>query len=111
MRRKEKRLLQVAGLLVAALLFLPNVGLWSLYRDRVFENSPDAADGVPPAQVGQLRGPLEEEEEERGGAGEVLMRGGRRWRTTPKKDRLLRVCLLRLFARPPPPSPPLVAPG
>ncbi|XP_077963027.1 polypeptide N-acetylgalactosaminyltransferase 10 isoform X1 [Gasterosteus aculeatus] len=50
MRRKEKRLLQVAGLLVAALLFLPNVGLWSLYRDRVFENSPDAADGVPPAQ-------------------------------------------------------------
>ncbi|KAM8900637.1 polypeptide N-acetylgalactosaminyltransferase 10 [Spinachia spinachia] len=50
MRRKEKRLLQVAGLLVAALLFLPNVGLWSLYRDRVFENSPDAADGVPPIQ-------------------------------------------------------------
>uniref|UniRef100_A0A3P9KE58 Polypeptide N-acetylgalactosaminyltransferase n=1 Tax=Oryzias latipes TaxID=8090 RepID=A0A3P9KE58_ORYLA len=45
MRRKEKRLLQVAGLLVAAVLFLPNVGLWSLYRDRVLENSPDAADG------------------------------------------------------------------
>ncbi|KAI3373953.1 hypothetical protein L3Q82_022515 [Scortum barcoo] len=45
MRRKEKRLLQFAGLLVAALLFLPNVGLWSLYRDRVFDNSPVAADG------------------------------------------------------------------
>uniref|UniRef100_A0A672GFV2 Polypeptide N-acetylgalactosaminyltransferase 10 n=1 Tax=Salarias fasciatus TaxID=181472 RepID=A0A672GFV2_SALFA len=45
MRRKEKRLLQVAGLLVAALLFLPNVGLWSLYRDRVFDNSPDAVEG------------------------------------------------------------------
>uniref|UniRef100_A0A3P9JDM5 Polypeptide N-acetylgalactosaminyltransferase n=1 Tax=Oryzias latipes TaxID=8090 RepID=A0A3P9JDM5_ORYLA len=45
MRRKEKRLLQVAGLLVAAALFLPNVGLWSLYRERVLENSPDAADG------------------------------------------------------------------
>ncbi|XP_024118822.1 polypeptide N-acetylgalactosaminyltransferase 10 isoform X1 [Oryzias melastigma] len=45
MRRKEKRLLQFAGLLVAAVLFLPNVGLWSLYRERVLENSADAADG------------------------------------------------------------------
>uniref|UniRef100_A0A8C9WZS4 Polypeptide N-acetylgalactosaminyltransferase 10 n=1 Tax=Sander lucioperca TaxID=283035 RepID=A0A8C9WZS4_SANLU len=45
MRRKEKRLLQFAGLLIAALLFLPNVGLWSLYRDRVFDNSPDTVDG------------------------------------------------------------------
>ena len=41
MRRKQKRLLQLAGLLVAStLLFLPNVGLWSLYRDRVFDVSP-----------------------------------------------------------------------
>ncbi|KAM4726395.1 polypeptide N-acetylgalactosaminyltransferase 10-like [Anableps anableps] len=45
MRRKEKRLLQFAGLLIVALLFLPNVGLWSLYRDRVFDNSPDEVDG------------------------------------------------------------------
>uniref|UniRef100_A0A8C4NNT1 Polypeptide N-acetylgalactosaminyltransferase n=1 Tax=Dicentrarchus labrax TaxID=13489 RepID=A0A8C4NNT1_DICLA len=45
MRRKEKRLLQFAGLLIAALLFLPNVGLWSLYRDRVFDNSPNTVDG------------------------------------------------------------------
>uniref|UniRef100_A0A3P8R3B5 Polypeptide N-acetylgalactosaminyltransferase n=1 Tax=Astatotilapia calliptera TaxID=8154 RepID=A0A3P8R3B5_ASTCA len=45
MRRKEKRLLQFAGLLIAALLFLPNVGLWSLYKDRVFDNSPDSVDG------------------------------------------------------------------
>ncbi|XP_071402096.1 polypeptide N-acetylgalactosaminyltransferase 10-like [Centroberyx affinis] len=45
MRRKDKRLLQFAGLLIAALLFLPNVGLWSLYRDRVFDNSPDTVDG------------------------------------------------------------------
>ncbi|KAF3705544.1 Polypeptide N-acetylgalactosaminyltransferase-like 6 [Channa argus] len=44
MRRKEKRLLQVAGLLIAALLFVPNVGLWSLYRDRVLDNSPDRVD-------------------------------------------------------------------
>ncbi|GAA6225085.1 polypeptide N-acetylgalactosaminyltransferase 10-like [Lates japonicus] len=53
MRRKEKRLLQFAGLLIAALLFLPNVGLWSLYRDRVFDNSPDTVDGpggIPPIQ-------------------------------------------------------------
>ncbi|PWA24432.1 hypothetical protein CCH79_00011956 [Gambusia affinis] len=54
MRRKEKRLLQFAGLLIAALLFLPNVGLWSLYRDRVFDNSPDTVDGpggIPAIQV------------------------------------------------------------
>uniref|UniRef100_A0A7N8XIE4 Polypeptide N-acetylgalactosaminyltransferase n=1 Tax=Mastacembelus armatus TaxID=205130 RepID=A0A7N8XIE4_9TELE len=43
MRRKEKRLLQVAGLLVAAILFFPNVGLWSLYRDRVLDNSQAAS--------------------------------------------------------------------
>ncbi|XP_072302075.1 polypeptide N-acetylgalactosaminyltransferase 10-like [Eucyclogobius newberryi] len=47
MRRKEKRLLQVAGLLVVALLFFPNVGLWALYRDRVFDYSPESnADGA-----------------------------------------------------------------
>ncbi|XP_034746748.1 polypeptide N-acetylgalactosaminyltransferase 10-like [Etheostoma cragini] len=54
MRRKEKRLLQVAGLLIAALLFLPNVGLWSLYRDRVFDNSPDTVDG--PGGIPQIQG-------------------------------------------------------
>lgn len=55
MRRKQKRLLQLAGLLIVALLFLPNVGLWSLYRDRMFDNSPDSADalgGFPLVQVG-----------------------------------------------------------
>uniref|UniRef100_G3QCB0 Polypeptide N-acetylgalactosaminyltransferase n=2 Tax=Gasterosteus aculeatus aculeatus TaxID=481459 RepID=G3QCB0_GASAC len=61
MRRKEKRLLQVAGLLVAALLFLPNVGLWSLYRDRVFENSPDAADGGGGGGGGQHSLPYSQE--------------------------------------------------
>ncbi|XP_003970870.3 polypeptide N-acetylgalactosaminyltransferase 10 [Takifugu rubripes] len=45
MRRKQKRLLQFVGLAIVALLFLPNVGLWSLYRDRVFDNSPDTLDG------------------------------------------------------------------
>nr|XP_046265901.1 polypeptide N-acetylgalactosaminyltransferase 10-like [Scatophagus argus] len=54
MRRKDKRLLQFAGLLIAALLFLPNVGLWSLYRDRVFDNSPDTVDG--PGGISLLQG-------------------------------------------------------
>ncbi|XP_026036905.1 polypeptide N-acetylgalactosaminyltransferase 10-like [Astatotilapia calliptera] len=54
MRRKEKRLLQFAGLLIAALLFLPNVGLWSLYKDRVFDNSPDSVDG--PGGIPQIQG-------------------------------------------------------
>lgn len=46
MRRKEKRLLQIAGLLIAAILFLPNVGLWSLYRDKVLDNSPEREGGA-----------------------------------------------------------------
>ncbi|MGH0166565.1 UNVERIFIED_CONTAM: hypothetical protein FKN15_057808 [Acipenser sinensis] len=46
MRRKEKRLLQIAGLLIAAILFLPNVGLWSLYRDKVLDNSPEREGGT-----------------------------------------------------------------
>ncbi|XP_061904883.1 polypeptide N-acetylgalactosaminyltransferase 10 isoform X2 [Entelurus aequoreus] len=54
MRRKEKRLLQFAGILIAALLFLPNVGLWSLYRDRVFDSPPDTLDG--PGGVPQNQG-------------------------------------------------------
>ncbi|XP_039630190.1 polypeptide N-acetylgalactosaminyltransferase 10-like [Polypterus senegalus] len=57
MRRKEKRLLQVAGLVVAALLFLPNVGLWSLYRDKLLENSgeTDRAGGVAAVQGAHVR--------------------------------------------------------
>ncbi|KAJ8276821.1 hypothetical protein COCON_G00085730 [Conger conger] len=54
MKRKEKRLLQFAGLLIAALLFLPNVGLWSLYRDRVFENSAEIVEG--PGGIPQIQG-------------------------------------------------------
>ncbi|XP_061559100.1 polypeptide N-acetylgalactosaminyltransferase 10-like isoform X1 [Phycodurus eques] len=55
MRRKEKRLLQFAGLFIAALLFLPNVGLWSLYRDRVFDRpAATAADGPGGGQQTQV---------------------------------------------------------
>ncbi|KAM4726396.1 polypeptide N-acetylgalactosaminyltransferase 10-like [Anableps anableps] len=52
MRRKEKRLLQVTGLLVAAALFFPNVGLWSLYRDRVLDSGSGSADG--PSRISAL---------------------------------------------------------
>lgn len=48
-------MLQLVGLAVVALLFLPNVGLWSLYRDRVFDNSPDAADGPGAIPLFQVR--------------------------------------------------------
>nr|XP_057942924.1 polypeptide N-acetylgalactosaminyltransferase 10-like [Doryrhamphus excisus] len=54
MRRKEKRLLQFAGVLIAALLFLPNVGLWSLYRYRVFDSTPATVDG--PWGMQQIQG-------------------------------------------------------
>ncbi|XP_073424001.1 polypeptide N-acetylgalactosaminyltransferase 10 isoform X1 [Dendrobates tinctorius] len=39
MRRKQKRVLQAVGLGLAALLFLPNVGLWSLYREKQLEGA------------------------------------------------------------------------
>ncbi|XP_033834170.2 polypeptide N-acetylgalactosaminyltransferase 10-like [Periophthalmus magnuspinnatus] len=59
MRRKEKRLLQFAGLLIAALLFFPNVGLWALYRDRVLDHSPEntaeGADAFSPIQGYAMR--------------------------------------------------------
>lgn len=54
-------MLQFAGLLIAALLFLPNVGLWSLYRDRMFENSPELVEGpggISKMQVGLLSSAL-----------------------------------------------------
>ncbi|XDV39441.1 hypothetical protein PO909_008688 [Leuciscus waleckii] len=43
MRRKQKRLLQIAFLLIVAFLFLPNVGLWSSSLERLFDSS--SADG------------------------------------------------------------------
>ncbi|XP_053318327.1 polypeptide N-acetylgalactosaminyltransferase 10 [Spea bombifrons] len=55
MRRKEKRLLQAVGLVLAALLFLPNVGLWSLYRERQLENSGGSNRGPEEAQVALVR--------------------------------------------------------
>uniref|UniRef100_A0A8C7EBF0 Polypeptide N-acetylgalactosaminyltransferase 10 n=1 Tax=Nothoprocta perdicaria TaxID=30464 RepID=A0A8C7EBF0_NOTPE len=50
MRRKQKRLLQVVALALAALVFLPNVGLWSLYRERQLEGGgAEGAAGAPAA--------------------------------------------------------------
>uniref|UniRef100_A0A672QUC3 Uncharacterized protein n=1 Tax=Sinocyclocheilus grahami TaxID=75366 RepID=A0A672QUC3_SINGR len=43
MRRKQKRLLQVALLLLLAFLLLPNVGLWSASLERMLDSSADAA--------------------------------------------------------------------
>lgn len=58
MRRKQKRLLQAVGLALAALVFLPNVGLWSLYRERQLEGGgasggEGAAVGPPGAAAGE----------------------------------------------------------
>ncbi|KAM9226644.1 polypeptide N-acetylgalactosaminyltransferase 10 [Leptosomus discolor] len=60
MRRKQKRLLQAVGLALAALVFLPNVGLWSLYRERQLEGGgaaggegAAAAAGPPGAAAGE----------------------------------------------------------
>ncbi|XP_064367042.1 polypeptide N-acetylgalactosaminyltransferase-like 6 isoform X6 [Dromaius novaehollandiae] len=39
MKRKQKRFLQMTLLFTAALIFLPDVGLWSLYKDKHLEKS------------------------------------------------------------------------
>lgn len=34
MKRKQKRFLQMTLIFMVALIFLPNIGLWSLYKDK-----------------------------------------------------------------------------
>ncbi|XP_051875281.1 polypeptide N-acetylgalactosaminyltransferase-like 6 isoform X1 [Pristis pectinata] len=48
MKRKQKRFLQMTGLVIVALVFLPNVGLWSLYKEKHLEKSTEPGDqGFP----------------------------------------------------------------
>ncbi|XP_063086753.1 polypeptide N-acetylgalactosaminyltransferase 10 isoform X3 [Cavia porcellus] len=53
MRRKEKRLLQAAALVLAALVLLPNVGLWALYRERQPDGTPGGAGAAAEPVAGQ----------------------------------------------------------
>lgn len=41
MKRKQKRFLQMTLLFTVALIFLPNIGLWSLYKDKHLVKSPE----------------------------------------------------------------------
>ncbi|XP_067232088.1 polypeptide N-acetylgalactosaminyltransferase 10 [Chanodichthys erythropterus] len=54
MRRKQKRLLQISLLLIVAFLFLPNVGLWSVYLERMFDSS--SPDGTGLAHIQRPNG-------------------------------------------------------
>lgn len=58
MRRKQKRLLQAVGLALAALVFLPNVGLWALYRERQLDavGGGDGRGGAGGGAAGGARG-------------------------------------------------------
>ncbi|XP_042106597.1 polypeptide N-acetylgalactosaminyltransferase 10 isoform X2 [Ovis aries] len=53
MRRKEKRLLQGVALVLAALVLLPNVGLWALYRERQPDGTPGGSGAAAAAAAGQ----------------------------------------------------------
>uniref|UniRef100_A0A2K5VBJ4 Polypeptide N-acetylgalactosaminyltransferase n=1 Tax=Macaca fascicularis TaxID=9541 RepID=A0A2K5VBJ4_MACFA len=53
MRRKEKRLLQAVALVLAALVFLPNVGLWALYRERQPDGTPGGSGAAVAPAAGQ----------------------------------------------------------
>lgn len=46
MKRRQKRVLQMAFLFTLALIFLPNVGLWSLYREKHLMKSHEADEQV-----------------------------------------------------------------
>lgn len=54
MRRKEKRLLQAVALVLAALVLLPNVGLWALYRERQPDSTPGGSGAAAPPAAGQV---------------------------------------------------------
>uniref|UniRef100_A0A8C6ATM3 Polypeptide N-acetylgalactosaminyltransferase 10 n=1 Tax=Monodon monoceros TaxID=40151 RepID=A0A8C6ATM3_MONMO len=53
MRRKEKRLLQALALVLAALVLLPNVGLWALYRERQPDGTPGGSGAAVALAAGQ----------------------------------------------------------
>uniref|UniRef100_A0A673X5P9 Polypeptide N-acetylgalactosaminyltransferase like 6 n=1 Tax=Salmo trutta TaxID=8032 RepID=A0A673X5P9_SALTR len=44
MKRRQKRVLQMAFVFMVALIFLPNVGLWSLYREKHLMKSHEAGE-------------------------------------------------------------------
>lgn len=44
MKRKQKRFLQMTLLFTVALIFLPNIGLWSLYKDKHLVKSAEPVD-------------------------------------------------------------------
>lgn len=46
MKRRQKRVLQMAFVFMVALIFLPNVGLWSLYREKHLMKSHEAGEQV-----------------------------------------------------------------
>nr|XP_027794439.1 polypeptide N-acetylgalactosaminyltransferase 10 isoform X4 [Marmota flaviventris] len=54
MRRKEKRLLQAVALVLAALVLLPNVGLWALYRERQPDGTPGGSGAAVAPAAGQF---------------------------------------------------------
>uniref|UniRef100_A0A4X2K4B1 Polypeptide N-acetylgalactosaminyltransferase n=1 Tax=Vombatus ursinus TaxID=29139 RepID=A0A4X2K4B1_VOMUR len=56
MKRKEKRLLQAVALGLTALVFLPNVGLWALYRERQLESGPEGAEAAAAVRAGVAQG-------------------------------------------------------
>ncbi|KAI7810660.1 polypeptide N-acetylgalactosaminyltransferase-like 6, partial [Triplophysa rosa] len=44
MKRRQKRVLQMAFLFMVALIFLPNVGLWSMYREKSLMKSHESGE-------------------------------------------------------------------
>ncbi|XP_051870740.1 polypeptide N-acetylgalactosaminyltransferase 10-like [Pristis pectinata] len=47
MRRRQKRLLQAAGLIILTVVFVPNIGLWSLYKGKQLVSPAEAVQGLP----------------------------------------------------------------
>lgn len=58
MKRKQKRFLQMTLLFMVALIFLPNIGLWSLYKDRHLVKSTEPGEQQVSATQRKITGEL-----------------------------------------------------
>lgn len=58
MKRKQKRFLQMTLLFMVALIFLPNIGLWSLYKDKHLVKSTEPGEQQVSATQRKITGKL-----------------------------------------------------
>lgn len=71
MKRKQKRFLQMTLLFMVALIFLPNIGLWSLYKDKHLVKSTEPGEQQVSATQRKITGELVRHATRPAGTGEA----------------------------------------